>query len=89
MLGMISCLQYASNVLVRLVDIVDGQDGQVSVISRVPECDSGSSLDAKLVDHLSRHIKGNRHRKENAGREPVLPHNAVLWRKQSFLAAIA
>lgn len=40
----------ARNILVGLVDILDGQNGNVGVVAQVAEGDAGTGLDAELVD---------------------------------------
>lgn len=53
------------NILVRLVDIVDSQDGQDLVISRIVKGDSSTRLDTDLLNRLFREIKSNGNTEEN------------------------
>jgi len=52
------------NLLVRSVDIFNGNDGQISVISRISESDSGTGLDAQLLNSLFRYIEVYGHAEE-------------------------
>lgn len=63
--------------LVGLVDVLDGQDGQVAVVSEIPQSDSHSGLEANLLDGLARHIKGYGHAEEGAIGETVLLDDSV------------
>lgn len=52
--------------LVRAIDILDGEDGQVAVISQIAESDLGTRLDAKVVNLLLVHVQRDRHTEEGA-----------------------
>lgn len=52
--------------LVRAVDILDGEDGQVAVISQIAEGDLSTRLDAKVVNLLLVHVQRDRHTEEGA-----------------------
>lgn len=56
-----------------MVDIIDGQDGQVAVITEVAESDARASLQLELVDDLLGGIKGNGH-----GEKVAIGKTAVL-----------
>lgn len=47
--------------LVRAVDIINCQDGQVAVVTEVTESNTSTRLKLVLIDHLLANIKGNRH----------------------------
>lgn len=51
---------------VGLEDVFDGQDGETSVISRVPKSDTGALGQAKLVDLFLGHIESDGHGEEVA-----------------------
>lgn len=53
------------NILVRLVDIIDCQDGEDPVISRIVQSNSSTRLDTDLLDRLFREIESNGHTEEN------------------------
>jgi hypothetical protein len=46
--------------LVRLVDILYSDNGQVSVVSKITESDSSSNLYPNLVNVFLRNVEGNR-----------------------------
>ena len=64
--------------LVWLVHILDVHDGQVAVITEVSEGNAGTWLDSKIVERLSRHIKGYRNAEKVAVRETFLVDNAKV-----------
>lgn len=49
------------NLLVWSVNIVNGDDGKVAVVTEVTEGDSGTSLDTKLLNGLLGDVKSNWH----------------------------
>ena len=57
--------------LVGLVDVVNGDDGQVAVVSEVTEGDAGTSLCLDFVNGLLEDIEADRHGKEVAVDETV------------------
>lgn len=52
------------DILVRTVDIVNGQNGQVTVISEVAQGDPGTSLEVAIGNGLLRDIEGDGHGEE-------------------------
>lgn len=71
-------------VLVRLVDIIDRQDGEVAVVAEIAQGDAGAGLEAEFGDGFFRHIEGDGHGEEEAGSEAVLLDDAV-WGKSPVL----
>lgn len=63
--------------LVGLVDVLDGQDGQVAVIAEVSQGDPLAGLQAKLVNLGLGKIEGDGHGEKNAILEAVLLDNSV------------
>lgn len=51
----------AKNSLVGAVDVVNGQDGQVTVVTEVTQSDASTSLELLLVDELLGSIEGDGH----------------------------
>lgn len=64
--------------LVRAVDVVDGDDGQVAVISEVTEGDTGTGLGLDLVNRLLRDIEADGHGEKVAINETVVVDNAAI-----------
>lgn len=65
------------NLLVRLVDVVYGEDGEVAVVSEVTQGDAGTGLDLELVDGLLGQVERNRHAEEGAiGKTALLDDTA-------------
>jgi hypothetical protein len=66
--GQLQCneQQRSRHVLVRLVDIVDGDDGQVAVVAVIAESHTGAGLGAGLLDGGGRHIQADGHGKNIA-----------------------
>ena len=62
---------------VGLVEVLDGQDGEASVVSRVAEGDSGALLEAELLDLLLRDIESDGHGEEVAVLESQGVSNAA------------
>lgn len=61
------------NLLVGLVDILNGEDSQTAVISQIAQSDLVAGLDAQLVDLLLVDIEGDGHGEEGAiGQTEVL-----------------
>ena len=58
--------------LVRLVDIVDGEDGQVPVVAEIAQGHPHARLERELVDGLLRHVQSNGHAEEHAIGEAVV-----------------
>jgi hypothetical protein len=65
-----------SNSLVRLVDVVDGQDGEVAVITEVSQGDLLAGLQAKVVDLCLGHVQGDGHGEKDAILETVLLYDS-------------
>lgn len=47
--------------LVRLVDIVDSQDGEVAIVAEVTESDASSWLDAEIFDSFFKRVEADGH----------------------------
>lgn len=63
--------------LVGPVDILDGDGGEVAVVSEVTEGDAGTGLDAEFVDLLPGNVEGDRDGEEDAvGKADVLDNSA-------------
>lgn len=59
--------------LVRAVDVVNGQNGQVAVVTEVTQGDAGTGLELVLVDDLLANIEGDGH-----GENVAIGKTAVL-----------
>jgi hypothetical protein len=64
--------------LVRSVDILDGQDSEVSVVTEVAEGDASTSLEAELVDLSLVDIQVDGHGEESAIGKTVVLNNAIV-----------
>lgn len=64
--------------LVGLVDIVDGHDGQVPVISEVTQSDAGAGLDAEGVNGLLVQVEVDGYGEEVAVSQTVVLNNAIV-----------
>lgn len=65
--------KYAWHSLVGTVDVVDGQDGQVAIITEITQGNAGAGLELVLVDGLLVHVEGNGHGEDIAiGKATVL-----------------
>jgi len=62
--------------LVWAVDVLDGDDGEVAVVSEVAQGDAGAGLDALGVYCLLRHVEGDGYAEEGAICEAVVDDNA-------------
>lgn len=71
-------------VLVRLVDVVNGQNRKVAIISQIAQGHSLTSLQTQLLDGLFRQIEGDGHTEEDAIGETVLLDNAIEYGKQAI-----
>ena len=60
------------HVLVWLVNVVDGDDGEVAVISEVAQGDTGTGLHADLVNGLLVEVEADGHGEEVAVSEAVV-----------------
>ena len=67
--------------LVGLVDVLDGQDGQVAVIPEVTQCDLLAGRKTQLIDLRLRYVQSDGHGKENAIGETVVLDDSVarIW----------
>lgn len=66
------------NSLVGPVDVVDGQDGQVAVVTEIAQGDALAALEAELINGLLRQVEGDGHGEESAIGETVLLYDAVI-----------
>lgn len=76
------CNSYLCYVLVRLVDIIHRQDGEVAVVAEIAQGDTGARLQAEFGDGFLGHIEGDGHGEEEARSEAVLL-NDTGWGKVS------
>jgi hypothetical protein len=63
-------------VLVRLVDVVDGDDGQITVVAEVAKRNASASLDANAVYRLLRHVERDGNTEERTVGEANIVYNA-------------
>jgi hypothetical protein len=75
------------NSLVRAVDIINGQNSQVAVVSEVTQCDTRSSLQAELFDGFAGGVEGNGHGEKVAVGETGFGDNTESVR-QIFLLCV-
>lgn len=54
------------NSLVRAVDIVNGEDGQIAIVSEVSRGDAGAGLELAFIDNGLGHVQGDGHGEEVA-----------------------
>lgn len=66
------------NLLVRLVDILNGKDGEIPVVTEITQCYPGPSLEAQLVDGLLRYVEGDGDAEEGAVGKAVLLDYAIV-----------
>ena len=52
--------------LVRLVYVVHGDDGEVSIVAEVPQRNTSTRLDLAILDILLRHVKADGHAEQVA-----------------------
>lgn len=62
--------------LVRAVDVFNGEDGKVAVVTEVAESDAGGWLDAEFVDRGLGDVEADGHREEVAVSETVVLDDA-------------
>lgn len=71
--------------LVRLVDIVHGDNGKISIITEIAQCVSSRWLNAQLFDCFFRQIEGDWHREKVSICETVFGNdtgnNVSIWSK--------
>ena len=65
------------NLLVRLVDVLNGQDSQTAVVSEIPQGDTGAGLDLELVNGLLRQVERDRNAEKHAIGETAILDNAA------------
>jgi len=65
------------NLLVRFVDVVNSNDGQVTVITEIAKCDSCASLDPQSFDLSLGNIQSNGYGEECSIHEPKVLNNSV------------
>jgi hypothetical protein len=75
------------HILVWLVDILDRDDGQVSVIAEVAESNARPRLHASLFYRLLRKVKRDGHRKEVSICKTVLADNAAYSLVTRFISS--
>lgn len=63
--------------LVESVDVLDGEDGEDDVVSRVSKSDSGSGSEREVGNVFGRDVEGDGHREESSGSESVGSEDAV------------
>lgn len=76
------------NILVRLVNIIDRQDGEIAVVAEIAQGDAGAGLEAEFGDGFLGHIEGDGHGEEEAGSETVLLDDAVFGVKSPVLVGL-
>lgn len=64
-------------ILVRLVDIIDCDDGEVTVIPEVTESNPGAGLEGQLVNLLLRDVESDGDGEEDAVLQTDVLHNSV------------
>lgn len=64
------------SLLVGLVNVLDGEDGQVAVVAEIAQGYPGAGLERELVDGGLVDVQGDGHAKERATGEPVLLDNS-------------
>jgi hypothetical protein len=64
-------------ILVRSVDVIHSQDGQVTVIAKIPQGNSLAWLEPSLVNGLLRHIQGDGHGEKNTASKSVILDDAA------------
>lgn len=63
---------------VRPVDIVDGDNGQVTVVTEIAEGDARTGLDTELADLLPGNVEGDRDREKGTISEADILDNSVV-----------
>lgn len=64
--------------LVRAVDIVNGEDGQIAIVSEVSQGDAGAGLELAFIDNGLGHVQGDGHGEEVAVGETDIFANTVI-----------
>jgi hypothetical protein len=70
------CFQCHGHLLVRLVDVLNGENGKISVVTKISEGDSGAGLQLELVDGSLVNIEVDGHGEECAIGQTVVLDNA-------------
>ena len=75
------------SLLVSLVDVLDGEDGQTAVVSQIAQCDPGAGLDAELVNLLLVDIQSDGHGEEGAigqteGLNDTISYIRLNWERE-------
>lgn len=70
------CNAFGPDSLIGTVDVINGQNGQVAVITEVTQSDPSTRLELVLVDHLLANIEGNGHGEDIAIRKTAVLTNA-------------
>lgn len=70
--------QSAGNLLVGLVDVVNGEDGQVAVVTEIAKGNSSTGLEAEIGDQFFGGVEGDGHGEEVAIGEAVVCDDSVL-----------
>lgn len=70
-----------SDSLVRAVDIINGQNSKVAVVTEIAQCDTRPSLQAKIFDGFARGIESNGHGEKVAIGEAGFGDNTKSVRK--------
>lgn len=65
-----------SHSLIGLVDVVNGDDGQVAIVTEIAQSDARTSLDFRLFDDLLCDIQADRHAEEITICETDVLHDA-------------
>jgi len=65
------------NLLVRFVDVVNGNDGQVTVITEIAKCDSCAGLDPQFFDLSFGNIQSDGYGEERSIHETKVLNNSV------------
>lgn len=65
------------DLLVGLVNVLNGEDSQVPVVSEVAQGDASAGLQRELIDRLLSHVEGNGHAEEHAIGKTVLLDDTV------------
>lgn len=64
-------------ILVRLVDVINSDNGKVTIISEVTQSNPGTRLETQLVNLLLRDVESDGDREEDAALQTDVLHNSV------------
>lgn len=76
------------NILVRLVDVVDRDNGQMAVVTEITKSDAATRYDTDLVDLLLGDIEGNGHGEQGAVRKADVLDNTNSWNQISVFCGL-